>query len=322
MPDSALDLVSDTVSAAGNEAVSAAPDAGSDPERLKLLIFGGTSEGRKLAFHACELGFSCLITVATPYGEELMEEEDWLAESHASASGHESCEQPLPGSSSRHEGSRTSTDQGNLQVLQKRLNTQEMVELMERVQPALIIDATHPYALEVSASIREACRLSQRTLIRVLRESEELADAREFDTVEQLCAALNENDELVFSTLGVKEAAALSQVRDYGKRIWLRVLPFKDSLEACLAAGFPAKHLICMQGPFGEELNVAMFRHTGAKILLTKDSGSVGGFPEKIAAARRCGMKIYIWKRPLQEEGLSLEQIERLLEARAMEQSI
>lgn len=317
MPDSAPDLVSDTVSAAGNEAVSIAPDAGSDPERLNLLIFGGTSEGRKLAFHACELGFTCLITVATPYGEELMEEEDWLAESHASASGHESCEQPLPGSSSRHEGSRTSTDQGNLQVLQKRLNTQEMVELMERVQPALIIDATHPYALEVSASIREACRLSQRTLIRVLRESEELADAREFVTVEQLCAALNENDELVFSTLGVKEAAALSQVRDYGKRIWLRVLPFKDSLEACLAAGFPAKHLICMQGPFGEELNVAMFQHTGAKILLTKDSGSAGGFPEKIAAARRCGMKIYIWKRPLQEEGLSLEQIERLLEARA-----
>ena len=281
MPDSAPDLVSDTVSAAWNEAVSAAPVAGSDPERLKLLIFGGTSEGRKLAFLACELGLSCLITVATPYGEELMEEER------------------------------------GLQILQKRLNTQEMVELMERVRPALIIDATHPYALEVSASIREACRLSQRTLIRVLRESEELADAREFDTVEQLCAALNENDELVFSTLGVKEAAALSQVRDYGKRIWLRVLPFKDSLEACLDAGFPAKHLICMQGPFGEDLNVAMFQHTGAKILLTKDSGSAGGFPEKIAAARRCGMKIYIWKRPLQEEGLSLEQIERLLEARA-----
>ncbi len=281
MPDSAPDLVSVTVSAAGNEAVSAAPVAGSDPERLKLLIFGGTSEGRKLAFLACELGLSCLITVATPYGEELMEEER------------------------------------GLQILQKRLNTQEMVELMERVRPALIIDATHPYALEVSASIREACRLNQRTLIRVLRESEELADAREFDTVEQLCAALNENDELVFSTLGVKEAAALSQVRDYGKRIWLRVLPFKDSLEACLAAGFPAKHLICMQGPFGEDLNVAMFQHTGAKILLTKDSGSAGGFPEKIAAARRCGMKIYIWKRPLQEEGLSLEQIERLLEARA-----
>lgn len=252
-----------------------------DSEQLKLLIFGGTSEGRKLAFLACELGFSCLITVATPYGEELMEEER------------------------------------GLQILQKRLNTQEMVELMERVRPALIIDATHPYALEVSASIREACRLSQRTLIRVLRESEELADAREFDTVEQLCTALNENDELVFSTLGVKEAAALSQVRDYGNRIWLRVLPFKDSLEACLDAGFPAKHLICMQGPFGEDLNVAMFQHTGAKILLTKDSGSAGGFPEKIAAARRCGMKIYIWKRPLQEEGLSLEQIERLLEARA-----
>lgn len=281
MPDSAPDLVSDTVSAAWNEAVSAAPVAGSDPERLKLLIFGGTSEGRKLAFLACELGLSCLITVATPYGEELMEEER------------------------------------GLQILQKRLNTQEMVEIMERVRPALIIDATHPYALEVSASIREACRLSQRTLIRVLRESEELADAREFDTVEQLCAALNENDELVFSTLGVKEAAVLSQVRDYGKRIWLRVLPFKDSLEACLDAGFPAKHLICMQGPFGEDLNVAMFQHTGAKILLTKDSGSAGGFPEKIAAARRCGMKIYIWKRPLQEEGLSLEQIERLLEARA-----
>ena len=275
MPDLVTDPASDLVAAA-------VPD----PERLRLLIFGGTSEGRKLAFRACELGLSCLITVATPYGEALMEGEE------------------------------------SLQIQQKRLNTQEMVELIERLRPALIIDATHPYALEVSASIREACRQSQRPLIRVLRESEELSDACEFDTVEQLCAALNENDALVFSTLGVKEAAALSQVRNFKKRVWLRVLPFKDSLEACLAAGFPAKHLICMQGPFGEELNVAMFRHAGAKILLTKDSGSAGGFPEKIAAARRCGMKIFIWKRPLQEEGLSLEQIERLLEARAAEQRL
>ena len=49
--------------------------------------------------------------------------------------------------------------------------------------------------------------------------------------------------------------------------------------------GFVGKHLICMQGPFSRELNTAMLRQFDAAYLVTKDSGKVGGFEEKLAVA-------------------------------------
>ena len=104
-----------------------------------------------------------------------------------------------------------------------------------------------------------------------------------------------------------KEAAALSEVTGAFERIWLRILPSLEGLRMCLDAGFPAKHIICMQGPFSEELNEAMFRACGAQILLTKDTGSAGGFPEKLAAAKKCGMKVFVIKRPEDSEGESLD---------------
>ena len=69
-----------------------------------------------------------------------------------------------------------------------------------------------------------------------------------------------------------KYTEALTALPDFAQRVWLRILPSQKGLAQCLAAGFPPKHIICMQGPFSRELNEAMFRSTGAEILLTKES--------------------------------------------------
>ena len=103
-------------------------------------------------------------------------------------------------------------------------------------------------------------------------------------------------------------------VRPRKKRIWLRILPTEQSLKDCLAAGFPPAHIICMQGPFTQELNAAMFRATKADILLTKESGAAGGFPEKLAAARACGMTAAVLARPRDRAGLTLAQWLRRIE--------
>ena len=129
----------------------------------------------------------------------------------------------------------------------------------------------------------------------------------EFSDVRELAAFLDETGGVVFSSLGTKEAAALSTVSGAAERIWIRVLPSVDGLKTCLDAGFPAKHIICMQGPFSAELNEAMFKASKAEILLTKDTGSAGGFPEKLEAARRCGMKVFVIKRPADTAGDSLD---------------
>ena len=79
----------------------------------RVLIYGGTTEGRRLAEKLAEAGIPSLVLVATEYGEQMM----------------------TPGEKS-----------GRIQVLQGRLTAAEMAALYEREQPAVIVDATHPYA--------------------------------------------------------------------------------------------------------------------------------------------------------------------------------
>ena len=72
--------------------------------------------------------------------------------------------------------------------------------------------------------------------------------------------------------------------------------------------GFEGKHLICMQGPFSKELNIAMLRQLDCRYLVTKESGNTGGFLEKYEAARQTGATLVLIGRPLREEGMTLAQ--------------
>lgn len=236
----------------------------------ELLLFAGTTEGRELAELAQSLGIDTLACVATEYGEELLKEG------------------------------------GSLRVRMGRLDEAGMKALIEAEKPRLVLDATHPYAKEASATIASACRACGMEAQRVLREAESHEGCTEFSSLAELAEELSRTPGTVFSSLGTKETAALSKVPGAAERIWLRVLPSVDGLKTCLEAGFPAKHIICMQGPFSKELNEAMFRACSADILLTKDTGSAGGFPEKLAAAESCNMKVFVIKRPQDGKGESL----------------
>jgi precorrin-6x reductase len=131
--------------------------------------------------------------------------------------------------------------------------------------------------------------------------------------LDDIIAWLNTQKAVVFSTLGAKEAKALTAVAQYKERVWLRILPNPEGLTACLEAGFSPKRLICMQGPFSKMVNSAIFRESGADVLLTKDSGAEGGYLEKVEAAHECGMTVAVLARP-EEDGLTLDAVIDLIE--------
>ena len=236
-----------------------------------LILFAGTTEGRELAELARELGIRTVACVATEYGESLIEEG------------------------------------GSLRANMGRLGEEAMKALILAEAPKLVLDATHPYADVVSRTIVAACSATGARYGRVQREAEAHEGCLEFADLAALAECLDKTPGVVFSSLGTKEAAGLSHVSGAAERIWLRVLPSIDGLKMCLDAGFPAKHIICMQGPFSADLNEAMFKAVGAQILLTKDTGSAGGFPDKLEAARRCGMQVFVIKRPQDVAGQSLQ---------------
>lgn len=254
----------------------------------KVLIFAGTIEGRSVAEYLAAAGVPVLVSVATEYGAQLMEESPYL------------------------------------QVSNGRLDVEEMAQLMQAEGCELVIDATHPYAAVVSANIRSACEKAGKEEIRLLRASQAVSDnfLKEegdyivVDSVREAAEYLKQTEGNVLITTGSKELAEYTVIPDYEKRLYPRFLPAPGAVENCLKLGYQQKNLICMQGPFSQDMNTAMLKQTGAVWLVTKESGKAGGFGEKVEAARAASAKLLIIGRPVVEEGLSKQQVLKLLAER------
>lgn len=265
----------------------------------EVLIFSGTSEGRTLAELLSRRGIFVTVCVATEYGQEVMEQEN---------------------------------DYISVQV--GRLTGAEMEALIGKKDWRAVVDATHPFAEEVTKNIAEACKKQGREVLRLLREDENIKsgsweeetsseenssrpgqDTREettkiiyVDSTQEAAAYLNQTAGNIFLTTGSKELPEyLDGIKDT-TRIYVRILPSSQEVEKCRSLGLRGKQIICMQGPFSEALNVAMMKEIGADILVTKETARAGGFREKLAAAENVGADVVVIRRP-KEKGYSLEKI-------------
>lgn len=246
----------------------------------KVIVFAGTTEGRKIAEFLDKRKVPAHVCVATEYGEQLLPKE------------------------------------GCLEISHERLNEEQMENLIKEQDHPLVIDATHPYAAEVTMNIKRACEKTGVDYMRVLRENpkeEGGMDGIYVDSVQEAVAYLEQTKGNILATTGSKEAGKYTELSKYRERVFLRVLSLPNVAKQCAELGFEGRNLICMQGPFSKELNAAMLRQLDCKYLVTKMSGSTGGFQEKLDAARECGCIPVIIGRPLKEEGLSVSACKRLL---------
>jgi len=225
---------------------------------MKIVIFGGTTEGRELSKLLTEAGVSVTVCVATEYGEE---------------------EQgSIPG---------VTTRTGPLSVTEK-------LALLH--DAALCVDATHPYASHVTRSVKTACEEADVEYIRLLRPACETEDAIVFDSAAEAAEWLSEREGRVLLTTGAKELSAYASLDP--ARLIPRVLPSHEALNACEALGIPHRNVIAMQGPFSAELNAATIRQYGVRYVVSKDGGGPGGFPEKVQAAKATGAQLLVLRRP------------------------
>ena len=244
----------------------------------KVIVFAGTTEGYELCRFLSEHQISVYACAATEYGGKALTETPYL---HI------------------HTG---------------RLSREEMEAFFLKEAPNFVLDATHPYAAEVTDNIKSACEKTGFFYQRVLREQGRQAEKAVYvESTEAAAEFLNTTEGNVLLTTGSKELKKFLGVKDYKERLYARVLSLPSVMEECSAAGFEGKHLIGMQGPFSRELNEAMLRQFHCRYLVTKDSGKAGGFQEKIDAAFSCGAIPVIIGRPLKEEGLSLVECKKWL---------
>lgn len=237
---------------------------------MSILLFGGTAEGHSLARRLAQAGLAVTCSVATAYGEAVLE--------------------PTPG----------------LTVHVGRMDADQMAAEMVKGYTC-VVDATHPYADRVSENIRRAAETAGLPYYRLLRPRETAEDVLWADSPADAARMLADLPGNVLLTTGSKDLKTFTQVPDYQTRLYVRVLPSLESLSAALDLGYPAAHILCMQGPFPEKLNAALLEAVDAKILVTKDTGKAGGFPEKAAAAQSAGAKLLVIRRPTQETGYTLD---------------
>ena len=274
----------------------------------KIWIFGGTTEGRLLAEYCSREKIEAWVSVASEYGEELLQEE--LMESGNAGNpdlNHNTC--------LAKKNLKTVQASSVIKVLRGRMDRYQMEEFIRNQGIHLVIDATHPHARLVSEEIQEACGRTGVRLERCLRAEGEQNKARdwvEVDSIQEAVSFLSSVSGVIFATTGSKELEALCQIPDYQKRVYARVLPTSNVLKKCEKLGITGSHLIAMQGPFSTEMNTLFLRQTKAEWLLTKDSGRAGGFQEKMEAARENGTRVVVIRRP-EENGISLEEAMEVL---------
>lgn len=242
-----------------------------------IWLIGGTSEGRALIKALANFDVELFVSVATDYGAELIEKQD------------------------------------NLMILAERMDLEKMRAFLQEHKPACVIDATHPYATIVTATVQKACALGKTKYLRLLRPVGEAGDyiiAKDFSEAVELLNNLEGN---IFLTTGSKNLKDFTGVENYKERIALRVLPMESSLQSALELGYKPANIVCMQGPFSKELNVAILKKFNSKFMVTKDSGEVGGFLEKVTAAQDAGAKLIVIGRITEEQGESYEEILKYL---------
>ena len=181
---------------------------------------------------------------------------------------------------------------------------------------ALVIDATHPYASEVTANIKAACAESGAEYLRLLRPRTPAEGVKTVQDTAEAVEWLKGHEGKVLLTTGSKELDAYTAIPNYAERLYPRVLPTATVLQKCEALGFPGSHILAMQGPFSHEMNVALLYQTDAQILVTKDTGASGGFAEKLSAACETGATVLVIARPTEEEGMSPAQMQEYLKRR------
>lgn len=244
----------------------------------EIIVFAGTTEGCDISNFLAEHQIHVLACVATDYGSKSLKENEYLK---------------------IHAG---------------RLTEPEMETLLNEKKPEMVLDATHPYAAEVTENIRTACQNTGFAYRRVLRAAGAYQDQAVYVPDTQAAIEFLEGTKgNILLTTGSKELGKYTALSHAGERIYARVLSLPSVMETCKGYGFEGKHLIGMQGPFSMELNAAMLRQFDCKYLVTKDTGKAGGFQEKIDAALSCGAVPVIIGRPLKEEGLSVAECRHML---------
>ena len=229
-----------------------------------IWLIGGTTESATISQMLVEAKFSCWVTVTTDSARNLYSQNPWL------------------------------------QVWVGCLDSSQGEKFVHQHRICAIVDASHPYATEISYL---AIALSEKYQIPYLRFERPLYSKENGERIiflESLEKLLNSewlDYKRVLLTIGCK-ALPLFQNYHHRSQLFARILPKLESLEVALASGFSPQQIIALRPPISPELEMALWQQWQIDLVVTKASGKAGGEDNKLAVAKKLDIPLIVISRP------------------------
>jgi precorrin-6A/cobalt-precorrin-6A reductase len=172
-----------------------------------------------------------------------------------------------------------------------------------------VIDATHPFAAEISASARQACDhigVRRLMLVRPPWRRHPLDRWIEVDSIEGAAAIVSRVGRRAWLTLGASAIPAFAPVADVRFLVRLVDRP-RDALPLWL------HQLVIGRGPFSLAEERHLLQRHAIEVLVCKASGGAAT-EAKLIAARELSLPVIMVRRPPSEPGRSVDTVDAALD--------
>lgn len=231
-----------------------------------ILVLAGTKDGRQLAAELAQAGYQVIVSVVSQHGREL-------------------------------------AAQNSVVINTDKLDEDGMVEFIKTHNVKLVIDGSHPYAVNASQNAMKACQLASTEYLRYERPALVLPCYEKMHVVtsyQQAARKAADLGKVIFLTTGSRMLEVFTAepiLKNH--RLIARVLPDPQVITQCIELGFSLNNIIAIQGPFSHQLNFAMFKDFGAEVIVMKNSGQIGGSDTKLSAAMELNLAVIVIDRPV-----------------------
>lgn len=244
----------------------------------RIWLIGGTQESAQLAAALSVAQLPCLVSVTTENARDL----------------YRSTQLAYP----------------DCQIWVGRLNDRTIDAFLQHHQISTILDASHPFAVEIS---QLAIAAAQRHALPYLRyerptispppeatvcdPNADTFPCRQVDSLDTLLQSDILQGQRVLLTLGYRSLPAFQPWQSQAT-LFARILPSPIALETALAAGFTPDRLIALRPPLSLDLERALWQHWQISLVVTKASGAAGGETIKRQLAQALGITLVTIARP------------------------